>query len=127
MRKLVWLCGLFLTLAVPAMAQDETPRFEGSAGYTYIRANVKGTVGTTSFSRGFNVNGGSGSVALNLNRWFGAVADLGGYTTSQSFTPPGGTTTTASATLFTYLFGPRISARGSRWTPFGKLSSVGPA
>lgn len=120
MRKLVWVCGLFLSLAVPAMAQDETPRFEAAGGYSYVRANVTATpAGGTSQSQGFNANGGSGSVAVNLNRWFGAVADLGGYTGNQNITI-NGTPTNLSGNVFSYLFGPRISARHSRWTPFAQ-------
>jgi hypothetical protein len=121
-RKLIWLAGLALTPAMPAMAQDETPRVEASAGYSYVRANVSASAtGVGSASQGFNVNGGSGSIAFNLNRWLRAVADFGGYHTTQTVSNPPVGTATADATFYTYLFGPRLSYREQeRWTPFAQ-------
>jgi len=102
------------------LAQDETPKLEASAGYSYVRANVSASVpGVAGTSQGFNVNGGSGSVAFNLNHWLGAVADFGGYHSSPTVTNAAVGTATANATVFSYLFGPRVSWRGhGNWTPF---------
>src|SRR5713101_6864266 len=87
MRKAAWLCTLALALAVPAMAQDETPKAEATAGYSYVRVNAKATpTGGSEVSQGFNFNGGSSSVAFNLNRRLGVVVYFGGYHTSQSVT-----------------------------------------
>lgn len=116
MRKMAWLSGLILALAMPALAQDETPRVEASAGYSYVRVNVNTGTG----SQGFNGNGGSGSIAFNMNRWFGVVADFGGYTHSETITV-GGTPVTGTATAYSYLFGPKIASRGhEKWTPFAQ-------
>ena len=93
------------------------PRVELFGGYSYVRANASGTVtqvgGTKPFSQGANLNGGSGSFAINANKWLGIVADVGGYHNGDI------NNSKVSGTLISYLFGPRISLRNSTaWTPF---------
>ena len=104
MPKWMLLVGvLMLGFCVSAMAQ-ETPKAEIFGGYSYLRANILG--------EGFNFNGGSGSVALNANNWFGIVGDFGGYHLSQSG---------VSVNIFSYTFGPKLAYRKSeRLTPFGQ-------
>jgi len=72
------------------------------------------------------LNGGSASVAFNVNRYLGLVADFGAYTNSQiRFT--GAYTSTVNVTnsnvaVLTYLFGPRYSFRKyDRITPFAQV------
>ncbi len=101
MRKLVWLCGLFLAFSVSAMAQDH-PKAEIFGGYSYVRANDQGT--------GVNFNGGSGSIAVNVNNWLGVVGDFGGYHHSE---------TGVSLNIISYMFGPKLAFRSNeRVTPF---------
>jgi len=91
------------------------PRVELSAGYSYVRANASGKIGTTmgTFNQSANFNGGSGSFAVNANKWFGIAADIGGYYNGNI------DNTNTTATVISYLFGPRISLRNSTaWTPF---------
>jgi outer membrane protein OmpA-like peptidoglycan-associated protein len=57
------------------------------------------------------------SVAYNLNDWLGIVADFGGYRVSRFGTPTGGIVS-ADGNVFSYLFGPRLSFRHDRFTPF---------
>ena len=106
MRKSFWVLA-WLTIsafALPAKAQDETPKAELYAGYDYIRVNAGGT--------SFNFNGGSGQLAYNANHWLGIVGDFGGYYTSNGF----------HAGIFSYLFGPRINLRGhGKVTPFAQV------
>ncbi len=105
MRKSFWGLALLaiFALALPAKAQDETPKAEVYAGYDYVRVNALGY--------SFNFNGGSGQLAYNANQWLGIVGDLGGYYTSNGF----------HAGIFSYLFGPRINFRGYRkLTPFAQ-------
>ncbi|MEI9967845.1 MAG: hypothetical protein WDM87_04150 [Terracidiphilus sp.] len=52
-----------------------TPRWELFVGYTYLR--VFPTVGYG--NRIYWLNGGSTSIAFNLNRYFGLVGDFGGF------------------------------------------------
>jgi outer membrane immunogenic protein len=94
----------------PAYAQD-TPKFDVFAGYSYVRENP-----STSGVDGFNLHGGSASIAYNANHWLSGVADFGGYHSNNILG------TGVDGTLSTYLFGPRISYdRDSRITPFGQV------
>jgi hypothetical protein len=100
MKRMMWLVltTLFITGSVYA---QETPRAEISVAYSFLRLGGTG---------GLNQNGGSVSIAGNVNRWFGVVGDVGGYHSS-----PFG----ASLNTYTFLVGPRFSLRGNdRVTPF---------
>jgi outer membrane protein OmpA-like peptidoglycan-associated protein len=72
------------------------------------------------------MNGGSASLAFNLNRYLGLVGDFGAYTNSEvRFT--GASTSTvdvnnANVAALTYLFGPRLSFRKyDRIVPFAQV------
>jgi opacity protein-like surface antigen len=103
MKKLIMAAALVLAFAFQASAQDTAPKVELSGGYSYVH-NGK-------FSLDFH--GGSGSLAYNFNNWLGAVADIGGYKLSGT---PG-----ASLNIVSYTFGPRISFRHDRFTPFAQI------
>jgi outer membrane protein OmpA-like peptidoglycan-associated protein/opacity protein-like surface antigen len=113
-----------ITLAPPLLAfpmphngnMDEgTPKAELFLGYSYIR-NVPASAG----NRIDYLHGGSASLALNLNRHVGLVADFGASHANKfgPNAPPIGGTVDASGNAFTFLFGPRISFRHERVTPF---------
>jgi outer membrane protein OmpA-like peptidoglycan-associated protein len=93
---------------------SNTPRVELFGGYSFWRA--------VPFSAGNRIawmHGGSASVAYNLNNWLGLVADFGGYRVTRFGS--GGTSTgivSADGNVFSYLFGPRVSFRHDRFTPF---------
>jgi hypothetical protein len=117
-RSLVRYFGLIGALAAlggiapgSARAQQASvsvPQFEASAAYSYIRANAANANG------GFNLNGGSGSVSYNFTDRYAAVAEFGAGRFS-------GLPTGVDSTLYTYLFGPRVSFRkASRVTPFAQ-------
>jgi len=114
-KSVVCLLAFVALLAVSlfpsaAYAQD-TPKFDVFAGYSYVRENP-----STSGVDGFNLHGGSASIAYNVNHWLSAVADFGGYHSNNILG------TGVDGTLSTYLFGPRISYhRDSRITPFGQV------
>jgi len=79
MRALVIVCAL-LSLPLTAVAQ-ETPKVELFGGYSYFHNEG-----------GRETHGWTGSVAVNLNRWFGLVADVSGHYYSRTFrlTSPNG-------------------------------------
>jgi hypothetical protein len=90
--------------AVPARAQNETPRIEVYGGYDYVRVSDLGD--------SYNFNGGSGQFAYNPNRWLGIVGDFGGYYTSDGF----------HAGVLSYMAGPRVNFRGhGKMTPFAQV------
>jgi len=109
LKVVVCLLAFLSFSAASAFAQDFS-KIDIFAGYSYVRENP-----ATSGVSGFNLHGGSASVAYNANHWLGAVADFGGY---HSNNVRGSDT---DGTVFTYLFGPRFSYRKyERVTPFAQ-------
>ena len=91
-----------LLFAITARAQD-IPAADASFGYSFLFV-AKGYT--------LSMNGGSSTVALNLNRWLGVVGDLGIYDGSPGIPRLIGET---------YTFGPRFSFRKwTRLTPFAQ-------
>jgi opacity protein-like surface antigen len=115
MRKAAWLGVLVFALAIPAMAQDELPKFDLFGGYSYVRVNLQGDIHS-------NLNGASGAVGFYPSRHLGVVGDFGGYhigtLTAGSSSPLGSGSLPVSGSLFTYLFGPRFRFGGEGATPF---------
>jgi opacity protein-like surface antigen len=102
------LFGSLLMFGAVASAQEpaETPQFEFSANYSFLRNYPGG------FLPAYNSNGGFGTVQYNFSKSFGVVADLGAnYVGTSSGVPFGNTS-------FEYLFGPRYTLRHSRFSPF---------
>jgi len=93
------------------------PKVELFLGYSYLRA----VPSISEDNRLAWLNGGSASIAFNFNRYLGIVGDFGGFNDTEirlfgtnSTSAPG-----SSGTVYTYLFGPRLSFRNhSRITPF---------
>jgi opacity protein-like surface antigen len=102
MRILSLLGVLVLFSASAAMAQETRTKAEVFGGYQYVRFNPGGG----------NCHGGGGSVAGNVNNWFGLVGDFG--VCKITGLPSG-----VSGHSFNYLGGPRVSFRSSSpVTPF---------
>jgi opacity protein-like surface antigen len=96
-----------------------TPRVEWFVGYSYLRAIPQLAVG----NRLVHLNGGSTNIAFNFNRYLGLVGDFGGFNDTQLVLQNGSANSTvdSSGTVFTYLFGPRLSYRKyERITPFAQ-------
>ncbi len=105
-KVVVSLFAFLVLLAGVAQAQDHS-NVDIFAGYSYDRWDG---------AKNFNLNGGSASVAYNVNNWLSGVADFGGYHNGNVLN------TGLDFTLSTYLFGPRISYRHwNRVTPFGEV------
>jgi len=101
---------LYPAANAPAMSgsTESYPKGEIFGGYSFVRFNVRNSI-----RESVNEHGVSGSIAGNVNRWLGLVADIGYEKVKDA--PP-----SASAYMTTFLFGPRFSKRGDRWTPFGQ-------
>ena len=94
----------------------DTPTFELFMGYSYIGAAPR-----NNRNRVVALNGGSESLAFNLNKYFGIVADFGAYRSDHltlGGVPP--INVNADGGAFGYMFGPRVSFRSSRITPFAQ-------
>jgi len=109
LKVVVCLLAFLSFFGVAAQAQD-IPKFDIFAGYSYVRENP-----STPKVGSYSLNGGSASVAYNVNSWLSGVADFGGYHNGSIL----GTHT--DGTLSTYMFGPRVSFRRvRRMTPFAQ-------
>jgi hypothetical protein len=104
---------LVIGFALPAKAQDFTPRFEAYTGYDYMRDNATNDITHVPPSQSVNGNGGSGQLELNATRWLGVVGDLGGYAVARNGF--------ATAHQISYLFGPRVNFRSGWVTPFAQV------
>ena len=99
---------------------DSTPKVELFVGYSYWRS-----VPDSTGNRIDGMNGGSTSLAYNFNRHVGLVADFAGFgVDSLEFSRPGAgfspsRNVDANGTVFTVMFGPRVSFRDhGKFTPF---------
>lgn len=124
MRRILLVVSLFFLLPLCAKAQ-ETPTAEVYGGYSFLHAE-----------KGRDFHGWNGSVCVNLNKWFGVVADASGHydATSSSFVvtvpvtpgfPPTpefpviAFNTKTSTSIHTVMVGPRFSYRKTeKLTPF---------
>src|SRR3989442_2839285 len=106
MRRIPFLLGLFLILALPALAQESpsAPAAELYAGYAYGRLNT-GLV--TANDHQHNLNGWNAQVAANLNHWLGLVFDYSGYTGTPIVA--GGP---VDQRIQAFMGGPRVTWRG---------------
>jgi hypothetical protein len=108
LRFVVSLLAFGTIFGLSASAQ-EVPKIDASVSYSYLRAKPA----STGFGD-FNLNGGSASVAYNVKDWLSGVADFGGYHVGSA------NGVNVNGTLATYLFGPRITYRTRRFSPFAQ-------
>ena len=107
-------------MAASGGPNNGTPKAEVFVGYSYLRAVPAPSDG----NRLVWLNGGSTSIAFNFNRHLGLVGDFGGFDNSQYFLTGANPSSTvnSSGSVYTYLFGPRLSFRNhSRITPFAQV------
>ena len=97
-RKALSITCLVLYASIGVFAQ-EVPKVEVFGGYSWA---------------GGNFHGWNTSVTSNVNDWFGLVADFSGHYGSEQEGP-----VRIDQNAHSFLFGPRISRRGKRLTPFG--------
>src|SRR5215471_2141614 len=106
MQKILALTVLVALCSLTALAADDHPTAELFAGYTYMRANSATNVPA------FSMNGGTGQFFVNFNKWIGFGMDLGAVHNGNV------SDVHLDTTMIDYLFGPRVSLRYSRITPF---------
>ena len=94
MKRLLMIAVAVSVLALPAAAQGDFPRAEVFAGYQFVHLNPS-----------LNASGWTAAVNGNVNRWFGITADFSGVYKNGGH-------------LYTYMFGPTVSARSGAFTAF---------
>jgi hypothetical protein len=90
-------------------ATGRSQQLDLAGTYSFVQAN------SSSFGGRFNLNGGSVSVSYSLNDRFTAIADLGVFRFPEL-------PMQTKSTMYTYLFGPRITLRKSdHLIPFAQI------
>ena len=106
MQKILAVALLVVLTGVLAIAADDTPKAETFFGYNFTRVNSATNVPA------FSANGGTGQLAFNFGKYFGFVSELAavhnGNISGEHI----------DTTLTDFMFGPRVSLRYSRFTPF---------
>jgi len=117
MKKIVLSLGVILLCGLPALAQ-EVPKVDLFLGYEYIRFAPE-----LSGNPNVNLNGGGGSINFNINKMFGIKGEFAhaGSGDVRQCDSTGVNCLTRSVNFFTYLFGPQISFRSRRVTPYVHL------
>lgn len=106
MKRAVWIIAAILLCGLSARAQ-ETPAWEISGGYSYLRGDFNNPAGLPNF----NLNGGTAAVAENMNSWFGGRFELRAW---------GGTVGGINVNMQSFTFGPVFSYRKfDRIVPWG--------
>jgi opacity protein-like surface antigen len=103
MKKLMLLCGLVLACSFTAKAQEDYSKLDIFGGFSYVRFQFP--------NAGFNGEGGSGQITYNATPIIGITGDFGGYHVAAG-------NNNGSGTVFTYLFGPKLTLRRGNWAPF---------
>ena len=113
MRNLL-LISLFCVLCTLSAMSQDTPRVEVFGGYSLLHD------GNASAS----FQGWNASSTAYVNRWFGITADFSGHysTTNTSFLVAPGVPEEVRTTqrIHTFMFGPHLAYRKSRYVPFGQ-------
>ena len=120
--RTIQLGAVVLLLGLAAWAQ-EFPRWEVGADYSFASFNP-----SAAYTQRHSLNGGGGSLVVNINEYLGIKMDLQGYGSTENrfnipVNPvfPGGATGTVSGDLFTYTFGPQLKIRAHGFHPFAHL------
>ncbi len=123
------LLTIALLCAVSAFAQTETPKVQVFGGYSLLHADTSGVSSTTlddlfsvspgTFSLKSNYSGWNAEAQFNANRWLGVAADVSGhYGTPVTASGVTGIVGLPSARAYSFLFGPVLSYRTDKFTPF---------
>lgn len=111
MRNFVMLMGLLLLTSLGVAAQDnsDNPKVDVFGGYSYLRyAPASGAARA-------NFNGGVGSISYRIGEWISVVGEVARYHNGSV------NGSIVSASVVTYLGGPKASATLGKFTPFAQV------
>ncbi len=113
-RLLVLLAGAVLLLPLSLAAQESYPKAEVFGGYSFLRTNITDRYAPTleGFypAQDYSLHGWEGSVAGNLNSWFGLKADFSGHYDISEAARNG---SIVGSNVHSFLFGPQFTSRAS--------------
>lgn len=98
-----------LSVATPAWAQSRAPRVEIFGGYSVLPGDPIDDFPRTTTSHGVQLD-----VAVNVNDWFGVLADLGIHRGTSRDLGPNFEGLVARTRVTEFLAGPRFVARSER-------------
>ena len=106
MKKILGLFTLGVLFSLSVFAQG-TPKADLFLGYSMLRANSGQDIPA------FQMHGGAGALAINLNKYLAAEFDFGGYHNGNI------NNYQFDTTALTYVFGPRLSlGRSKAFDPY---------
>jgi opacity protein-like surface antigen len=117
MRTLAAILAAGLSVFLQAQTPD-VPRADVSMGYAFTRTNFPLDTDPLAGNGAGNLQGWSASATVNVNRWFGIIADFGGYygsaTANNTFKPANCVNCTGVAVgtvrnINTFVAGPQFS------------------
>ena len=111
MKKCLMLFTFIFAASLPAYAQSDYPKFEVFGGYSFYSADVRFDM--PFFDNREQLHGAAFSLAGNLTRHFGIVADFSYHQRTIDFL-----NLDVKVKRFNYLFGPRFTVRGRRLEGF---------
>ena len=119
MHKLTKLLALILLLPLAAVAQEQ-PKATIFGGYSYLRNGGDNFLNNNTVGGSNSLNGWEGQGTYNFTRHFGITADVNGiYRTIASLSLLPGVSASANQRLYSFLFGPTVTANFGRVTVFG--------
>jgi len=113
--------------ATPFPGPAATASTEEAPGRLVPRYELAGMYAYTNFMPGdpfdhFNSHGGTGSFAVNANRWLGLTVEVGGTTFRRNLFPLTGNSTAVEGVQNTFLAGPRLNLRKfDHFVPFAEF------
>ncbi len=112
MKKNTIVLAVVLLASIFAVGQEKASVF---GGWQYLSIGDGGTgLGSTSVPKGFDID-----LAANLHKNVAVVADFSLGSKSESVTVAG-VTATGTAKMYNFLFGPRLSVKSGKVTPFAE-------
>ena len=119
MRKVLFIAVLVLISGSLAAAQDY-PKAEVFGGFTFTHLDTEGAKVPADAPAGTSIKnwypGWEATGQFNLTKMFGLAADISGSYGKPVSVP--GVSDIPSARVYNFLFGPVVSFRGDRFTPF---------
>jgi opacity protein-like surface antigen len=123
MKRLFWVMFLIVLLPLSVVAQD-FPRVEVFGGYSFFRMPSEFSASYAYTTEQANLSGWNLNATGNLTRWLGVDADFGGYHGNANalyWHSPTPVNYLQDFDIHSYMFGPRLSYRTNKFTPFAHL------
>ena len=119
MHKSIKLLALILLLPLVAAAQEQ-PKATIFGGYTYLRNGGNSLLSNSTVGGSNSLNGWEGQGTYNFTPYLGITADVNGmYRTVASLSLLPGLSASANQRLYSFLFGPTVTANFGRVAVFG--------